>query len=167
MADKRNRRSREDMLAHYEAKVARLQDQIAGREVEDASGDLVKSLKKRLRRTETALRAAQIMVNGVKKDDGKGWQRAPIEEKIATTRARLEGQIEGQTFAIVQTAKLPDDVKRLTLLVEAAELGEEVEFPTDLTPLSRNETKSDDEVEADFIAGEEATEGKPTLYIET
>ena len=159
MTDKRNRRTREEMLAHYMEKVQRLEDQIAGREVEDASGDLVKSLKKRLRKTETALRSAQIMVNGVTKDDGKGWQRAPIAEKIATTRARLAQQIEASEYADEQTASLPFDVDRLKLLISAAELGEDVEFPNDHKPLSRNETKkSDEEVEADFIASEENAE---------
>lgn len=159
MSDKRNRRTREQMLAHYMEKVNRLEDQIAGREVEDASGDLVKSLKKRLRKTETALRSAQIMVNGITKDDGKGWQRAPIAEKIATTEARLEQQRDAAVYANEQTAALPFDVDRLKLLIAAAELGEDVEFPNDLKPLSRNETsKSDEETEADFIASEESVE---------
>jgi hypothetical protein len=148
------------MLAHYAEKVQRLQDQIAGRDVEDASGDLVKSLKKRLRKTETALRSAQIMVNGITKDDGKGWQRAPIAEKIATTESRLEQQREAAVYANEQTAELPFDVDRLKLLISAAELGEDVEFPTDLKPLSRKEgvVKSDEETEADFIASEESVE---------
>lgn len=159
MTDKRNRRSREEMLAHYMEKVSRLEDQIAGREVEDASGDLVKSLKRRLRKTETALRSAQIMVNGITKDDGRGWQRAPISEKIATTKTRLTQQIEDRDFADAQAAKLPSDVNQLRLLIEAAEAGEDVEFPTNLSPLSLNEaSRSDDEIEADFIAGEEYVE---------
>lgn len=159
MTDKRNRRTREEMLAYYMQKVDRLEDQIAGREVEDASGDLVKSLKKRLRKTETALRSAQIMVNGITKDDGKGWQRAPISEKIATTEKRLAEQIDARDYAGEQVAALPFAVERLTALVAAAELGEDVEFPTDLPPLSRNEAqKSSEQVEVEFIANEESAE---------
>lgn len=159
MSDKRNRRTQEEMLAHYQAEVDKLQAKIEGRYEDDGGTDMVKALKARLRKTATALRSAQIMVDGITKDDGKGWQRAPISEKIATTRARLDSQIEGREFATVQTTKLPFDVERLTLLVQAAEAGEDVEFPTDLNPLSRNETeKSDEQVEVEFIAAEEVEE---------
>lgn len=157
--DKRNRRTQEEMLAHYQAEVAKLEAKIEGRYEDDGGTDMVKALKARLRKTTTALRAAQIMINGVVKADGKGWQRAPISEKIAGTRTRLMQQEDGENFATVQIIKLPDDVSRLTLLLEAATAGEDVEFPENLTPLSMKDTeRSDDQIEADFIASEEHAE---------
>lgn len=159
MTDKRNRRTQEEMLAHYQAEVAKLEAKIEGRYEDDGGTDMVKALKARLRKTTTALRAAQIMINGVVKEDGKGWQRAPISEKIATTRTRLEQQEEGENFATVQIIKLPDDVRRLALLLEAATAGEDVEFPENLTPLTvRDAERSDEQIEADFIADEEYVE---------
>ena len=68
MGTKRNRRTQEEMLAHYKAKADALAAKIEGRGGDDAGSDLVANLKRRLRKTETALRSAQIMVNGVTKD---------------------------------------------------------------------------------------------------
>lgn len=158
MADKRNRRTQEEMLAHYKAKADALQAKIEGRGGDEAGSDLVANLKRRLRKTETALRSAQIMLNGVVKEDGKGWQRAPIDEKIEMTRTRLQTQIDARDRADSMATTLPFDVNRLKLLIEAANVGEDVEFPNDLTPLRAPgaTVKSDEEVESDFIANEEA-----------
>ena len=151
------KRTTEEMQQHYLDMAQRCQDRIDGKEVEDLHGDILKSLKKRLRRTETALRSAQVLVNGITSDDGKGWTKAPQSEKIVKTRQRLAQQIDALERAEEFAAALPFDVNRLSDLVKAAELGETVEMPNDLRPLKR-ENSSDEEVEADFIANQEASE---------
>jgi hypothetical protein len=157
MAAKRaKKRTTEEMQAYYLEMAQRCQDKIDGKEVEDLHGDVIKSLKKRLKKTETALRSAQITVNGVPSSDGKGWQRAPQSEKILKTRERLAQQIDALARAEEFAATLPFDVDRLRLLIRAAEAGETVEMPNNLHSLKRNtETASDEEIEADFIANQE------------
>lgn len=151
------KRNPAEMKAHYLEMAQQCQDRIDGKEIEDRGGDIIKSLKGRLRKTETALRSAQVLVNGITSDDGKGWTKAPQSEKIVKTRARLAQQIDALERAEEFAAALPFDVNRLQDLVKAAELGEEVEMPTDLRPLKR-QTTSDEEVEADFIANQENAE---------
>lgn len=157
MTDTRNRRTQEEMLAHYQAQVDKLTAKIEGRYEDDGANDMVKALKKRLRKAETALRSAQITLNGVTKEDGNGWVRAPISEKIEGTEKRLNSQIEAKGFAEHMTASLPFDIDRLTALVAAAELGEDVEFPNDLVNLTVSKPGGDEQVEADFIATEEVS----------
>ena len=151
------KRTTEEMQQHYLDMAQRCQDRIDGKEVEDLHGDILKSLKKRLRRTETALRSAQVLVNGITSDDGKGWTKAPQSEKIVKTRQRLAQQIDALERAEEFAAALPFDVNRLGDLIKAAELGETVEMPNDLRPLKR-ENSTDEEVEADFIANQENAE---------
>lgn len=152
------KRNPHEMKAYYEMKAAECQDRIDGKEIEDRGGDVLKALKARLRKTETALRSAQVLVNGITSDDGKGWQKAPQSEKIVKTRARLAQQIDALERAEEFAAQLPFNVTRLTDLIKAAELGEDVEMPTNLFPLKRQTEKvSDEEIEADFIANSEQT----------
>ena len=154
MTDKRNRRSREEMHAYYQAKADKLAAQMDGSYDDAQENDVLKALKRRHRKTETALKAARITLNGIEGKDGKGWTRAPIAEKITTTEARLESQQLAESRAFEQIANLPGDVERLAALVAAAELGDLVDFPTDLHPLSDKEAeaKTDEEIEAEFIA---------------
>lgn len=153
METKRNRRSREEMLAHYQAEVEKIQAKIDGSYSDEGENDLLKALKKRLRKTETALRSAGLVVNGVQKEDGKGWTRAPQSVKIDKTVVRLADQRETLDRAEALLAKLPFDMETLEALIAASNIGEIVEFPTDLTPLEA--PKTDEEHEAAFIATEE------------
>lgn len=160
MADKRNRKTRDEMLALRLAQVEKLQAQIEGSYQDDHENDVLKAMKNRLRKTETALRAASVTLKGIGREDGKGWQRAPIEEKIEGTRKRLADQLAAMKRAEVVSATLPFDVEILTVSIKAAEAGDtDVEFPADsLHALNGSEPKTDEEVEADFIASGEATE---------
>ncbi len=152
MTDKRNRRSREEMLAYYDGKAAKIRAQIEGTYSDDQESDVLKALKRRHRKTVTALKAARITLNGITGKDGKGWTRAPIAEKIRTTEARLEAQHEAMQNAEEFNTVLPFNVDTLSALIAAAKLGDVVDFPTDLHPLSQDEPKTDEEIEADFIA---------------
>lgn len=157
MGQKRNRRTREEMLAHYQAQIERLEAAMAGAPDTSTESGVLKSLKRALRKRETALRAANVTLNGVKAEDGKGYVRSPIADKIAQTEARLESQRRTAAEAEEQRAALPFDIDRLSALVEAAENGETVEFPDDLTPLPGEENRTDEQHEAAFIAkGEES-----------
>ena len=159
MTDKRNRKTREEMLAVRLAQVAKLQAQIEGSYENEHENDVLKALKNRLRKTETALRAASVILNGITKEDGKGWQRAPQQEKIEATQRRLGDQLMAMKRAELVSATLPFDVEILTASIGAVEAGDtDVEFPTDLHSLKGDEPKTDEEVEADFIASEEAAE---------
>ncbi len=155
---KRNRKTRQEMLEVYQAKVAKLEAQIAGSFEDDTGGAIIKQLKKRLRKTQTALRAATVTIDGITGKDGKGWTRAPIADKIETTRKRLLSQIETQERAENFAAKLPFDVERLKALIELAEAGEEVEMPSDLTRFGKDAERSDEEHEAAAIANAETSD---------
>ena len=158
MGQKRNRKTREEMLAYRLAQVEKLQAQIAGTHQDDSESGILKQLKKRLRKTNTALKSAGYTLNGVVREDGKGYSRSPIDDKIAKTQERLESQVETKDRAEVMIAKLPFDVETLEATIAAAEAGEEVVFPEGLTPMGLPEDRTDEEHEADFIAKQGATE---------
>lgn len=156
---KRFRATRDEMIARKRAELEKLLSQQAGTFKDSDENDLSKRLGKRRSKTIRALNSAQCIVQGVAKKDGTGWQRAPIAEKIATTEKRLAEQKDALIRAEQMMVDLPFDIKRLTNLIAVVELGEDdVEFPTDLTRLSgENETKTDEEHEADFIAKQAET----------
>lgn len=153
MGKQRNRRTQAEMLAYYQEQAARIAAKIEGKE--DPTLDLVKRLEKRHRKVMRELRSATITLNGDRKADGSGWSRPPIDEKIQKTMDRLASQTETKTRAEKFAAELPFDVERLEAAIEAAKAGEDVEFPEDLTPLSKDENRTDDEHEAAFIAKQE------------
>lgn len=150
---KRNRRTREEMLDAALAKVAKLQAQIEGSYKDEDENDVLKALKRRLRKTNTALRAARITLNGIH-DDGK-IARKSIAVTIQATRDRLESQIETEQKAEKAQATLPFDVERLEALIEATEAGELVGFPKDLSRLPNEQDRTDEEHEAAFIVSEQ------------
>jgi len=147
----RPRKTRLEMIEVRKAQLAKLEAQEAGSYSDDSENGVLKSLKKRLRNTNTALRAAGITLNGTE-------VRSTIEDKIEGTRRRLASQLETMKNAEEFVATLPFDVERLEALIAAAEEGEDVEFPNDLTRLSDDEDRTDEEHEAAFIANEEGGE---------
>lgn len=157
MGQKRNRRTRQQMLEDTLAKAAKLQAQIDGSFKDENENDVLKALKRRLRKTQTALRSARITLNGLTHGDGKVG-RKPISETIERTRDRLASQIETQDRAEAFVAALPFDVERLEALIARTEIGDIVEFPTDLAPLGNEQKRTDEEHEAAFIASEEMAE---------
>jgi len=155
MTNKRNRRTREEMLAHYQAQIARIEAAMEGGPDTTSEAGVLKSLRKRLRKTNTELRSARITLNGVSREDGNGYVRSPIDEKIAQTEARLASQNETKARAEEFSARLPFDIERIEALIAAAEQGEDVEFPNDLTPLANEQERTEEEHEAAFVANEE------------
>ena len=142
------------MLEDALAKVEKLQAQIEGSYKDEDENDILKALSKRLRKTKTALRAARVTLKGLSNDEGK-IARKPISETIERTRVRLASQIETQDRAEVMSTKLPFDVERLEALIAQTEIGDLVEFPSDLTPLGNEQERTDEEHESAFIAKEE------------
>lgn len=147
-APKRTRKTRAEMIEATRAKLAKLEAQAAGEYVDDS---IVKRLKTRLSQVNRELRSANTLVSGVTGKDGKGWTRKPIAEQIAYTESRLESQRESQKRANEFVAALPFDVQTLEALIAAAEQGEEVEFPNDLTMLQRSEERTDEQHEANAV----------------
>lgn len=158
MGQKRNRRTRQEMLDHYLAEAARVQAQIDGSYTDENENNVLKALKRRLKAVNKELRSARITLDGVAGSEGKGWSRSPIDEKIASTEKRLASQIETRDRSNVFATKLPFDVTRLEALIGAAEAGEDVEFPDDLTPLANEQERTDEQHEAAMIATDEQTE---------
>lgn len=152
MGQKRNRRTREEMLAHYQAQIERLEAAMDGKPDTSSENGILKSLRARLRKTNTELRSANVTLNGVTHEDGVGYVRSPIDQKIEQTEKRLQSQRETKARAEAFAAALPFDIKRLEALIAAAEQGEEIEFPNDLTRLSKDEERTDEEHEAAYIA---------------
>jgi hypothetical protein len=144
----RPRKTRAQVILDMEAKLEKYKAQEAGTFRDENENDILKALTKRLRKTNTALKAANITVNGTD-------IRSSIAAKIEGTQKRLQSQMETQERATEQMAKLPFDIERLEALIEAAEAGEEVEFPTDLTRLGDEQERTDEEHEAAFVASEE------------
>ena len=153
--NKRNRRTREEMLAHYEAEAARIRAAMEGKPDTSTESGLLKSLRARLRKTNTELRAARVTLHGQASKDGSTMLRGPIDEKIEATQKRLASQIETRDRAAEFEAKLPHDIARLEAALAAAEQGDDVEFPDDLTPLSNDQDRTDEEHEASFVVSKE------------
>lgn len=147
---KRNRKTRQEMLAYRLEQVAKLEAQIEGSYQDESENAVLKNLKKRLRKTNTELRAAQITLNGTE-------VRSSIADKIAGTQKRLQSQLDAQANAERYSAALPFDVERLEALIAASEQGEDVEMPSDLTRFADEQDRTDEEHEAAFIATEEAS----------
>lgn len=145
------------MLEAALAKVAKLEAQIEGSYKDEDENDILKALKRRLRKTSTALRAARVTLNGLSNDEGK-IARKPISETIERTKVRLASQIETQDRAETMSAALPFDVELLEALIAKTEIGEIVEYPENLTPLGNEQERTDEEHETAFIAKEEMAE---------
>lgn len=151
---KRKRRTREEMLEFYRQKMEKLEAQLEGTYDDSQESNTLKRLKRALRKRQTAYKGAVTILEGVTSEDGKGWTRSPIAEKIEKTRARLAQQIETEQRSEEFRAKLPHDIQRLEALIEAAKIGEDVDFPSDLTPLGTEKTDEEHEAAAIVTDGE-------------
>tara|TARA_R110002096_G_scaffold160724_2_gene327013 strand:- start:6 stop:494 length:489 start_codon:yes stop_codon:yes gene_type:complete len=138
------------MLAHFEAEAERLRNAIAGKPDTASESGVLKSLKRRLRKTQTELRAANLTINGQTNTEG-GVMRKPIADTIEATKARVASQIETRDRANEFQARLPMDVERLEALIASAEQGDTVEFPSDLTRLSDDQDKTTEQHEASAV----------------
>jgi len=150
----RNRRTDAQMLAHFKAEQARLEAKMAGKPDTTSENGIIKSLKARLRKTQTELRAATIVVNGQNSSDG-GVMRKPIADTIAATRARLASQLETQKRAEEFVVQAPFSIEVLEATLAAADQGEEVTFPEDLVKLADEQNKTDEQHEAAAVVSQQ------------
>tara|TARA_S200002703_G_scaffold129359_1_gene116383 strand:- start:1581 stop:2132 length:552 start_codon:yes stop_codon:yes gene_type:complete len=148
---KRKRSTMAEMEVKLVAKLEALRARMEGKPDTTSENAILKSLKARLRKTNTELRAARVTLHGQPSKDGSSMLRAPIADKIAATEARLASQIETRDRAQEFEATLPHDVQRLEALIESAEQGDDVEFPNDLTRLSSEQDKTDEQHEASAV----------------
>ena len=137
----RSRKTRDEMIAATEAKLAKLLAQKEGTFSDENENNVLKGLKARLRKTKTVLASMKLLRTG---SDGK----SSIVEKIKATEKRLASQKESKDRADKFLVELPFDVKTLEALIEASEAGEDVEFPSDLTRLTAEGEKTTEEHEA-------------------
>ena len=142
----RNRRTRAQMIADMETKLAKLRAQAEGKF--DPSTDEnygVKRLRSAIRRRETLLTTACVVLNGRAATD-KSPAVADIDQKIANAEQRVANLRLTKDRAIEQTAALPGDIDTLRALLARAEAGETVEFPTTgLYPIPENKTEAETE----------------------
>lgn len=144
----RTRKTRSQMIELRRAQLAKLEAQEEGTYSDNSENGILKQLKARRRKCNTTLKGARNLLRGVRKADGTGWARSPISEKIELAETRLENHKESEERANVFDVKLPFDIERLDALIQTAEAGAIVDFPTDLTRLGRDEDRTDDEHEA-------------------
>jgi DNA repair ATPase RecN len=150
---KRNRKTRKEMIEFRKAQLEKLIAQEEGNYEDKNENNVLKAMEKRLVKVNRALKAATNTLQGV--ENAKGARTPSIEEKIAKTKARLESQQGTEARAIVMASKLPADVETLTAFIDAAKAGEDVEFPEGLTSLGDPQKRTDEEHEADFSAQQE------------
>ena len=150
-APKRNRKTRKEMIELRRQQLEALIAAEEGRADVSTESGILKSLKNRLRKTNTELRAARVTLHGQASKDGASMIRGSIDDKIEATRKRLESQIETRDRASAFEATLPHDVERLEALIASAEQGDDVEFPNDLTRLASDQDKTDEQHEANAV----------------
>lgn len=160
----RNRKTRKEMIEFRRAQLEKLIAQEEGSYQDENENNVLKALQKRLRKVNTALKAANNLIHGTENKNGS--RTASIEEKIAKTRARLDSQLATQERAIVMASKLPADVETLQAFIDASEAGEDVTFPEGLTPLGDPQKRTDEEHEAAFSATQEiSADGVETVKL--
>lgn len=143
---KRNRRTRAQMIAEYETKLATLKAKQEGT-FDPATDDNygVKRLRSAVRRRDTLLTTAGTLLNGRAATE-KSPAVSDIDTKIANAEQRVANLKLSKVRAIEQMAALPADIDTLRALLVRAEAGETVEMPTNLYPIPEN--KTDAEIEA-------------------
>lgn len=141
-----NRRTRVEMKAALEAKLAKLQAQIDGNY--DESGDdsfLTKRLRRAIRSRETALGVAETLLYGRAATE-KSPAIGGIETKIQNAEKRLADLFAAKQRAIETQARVPFDIDALRVALTGAEQGTVLEMPTGLYILPGE--KTDAEIEA-------------------
>jgi hypothetical protein len=118
---------------------------------------MMKRLTAALKRRNTLLGRAQVVING-KLATAKSPATNTIEQKIENAIARVADLRQTQSNAIDQLAQLPEDIERLTLLIEEHKGGTDVEFPTDLYRIPGVEEQTDSEAEFSAAINQEDNE---------
>lgn len=144
---KRFRATPEQMIARKLAEIETLKAQLAGTFTPDAETLTVKRLNAARRKRVTLLDRSRFILNGRTAEGGKVVQQS-IDARIAQAEQRVADLRQTKANAERFAANLPGDVERLAVLLESAEKGETVEFPTDLTPIPGEGEGTDSEKEA-------------------
>jgi predicted glycoside hydrolase/deacetylase ChbG (UPF0249 family) len=149
---KRNRRTRVEMLAALEAKLEKLKAQVSGTydPTSDEGTFIEKRLRRAIRRRNTALGNAQTLMDGRQATE-RSPSVSPIDVKIENAEKRLTDLRAAKARAVEMQAQLPFDIERLEALLEKAEAGEDVEFPNDLYRLPNEGERTDAEIEAGSV----------------
>ena len=151
----RNRRTRVQVMADLEAKLARLKAQVEGTYSEDTESDtwLVKQLRRAIRRRETAMGNATTLLEGRKATE-KSPAIGTIDSKIANAETRLKDMHLAKSRAIEQLALLPNDIERLRDALTLAESDDKAnaEMPTGLYVLPNESERTDAEIEAGSVS---------------
>lgn len=143
---KRVRSTPAQMKARLLARIAELEAKEAGTYTPDNETLTVKRVRNARRKRETLLDRAKIMLHGRTAQDGKIAQSS-IDDKIAQAEKRLADLRQSKANAEERVANLPFDIERLAVLLERAEKGETIEFPSDLTPIPGEGEGTDTEKE--------------------
>jgi predicted nucleic acid-binding Zn-ribbon protein len=149
MTQKRNRRTRVEMLAALQEKLDRLKAQVSGTydPTNDEGTYIVQRIRRAIRRRNTAMGNANTLLNGRPATD-RSPAVAPVGEKIANAEHRIAELRKAQNRATEILSNVPGDIERLEALLKRAESGDEVEMPNDLYMLPSDEDRTSAEVEA-------------------
>ena len=149
---RRRRRTREERMQELQRKLERMQMQASGEFVpqDDPTGE--KTVRRALKKRQTAIRNAQELIDGKPNPEKPGKYLAnPIDIKIENKERQLRNLYAERDEANRQLAELPVDISRLESLVERVESGETVELPEDLHPIRSGEAEDVDADEPDAI----------------
>lgn len=165
---RKKRATREEVIASTRLKLEKLLAQEAGTHQEDESTDSfgIKMIRRALRKRETLLHRAGVILNG-KPRTAQTPGGKTIDEQIEAMEARLTDKRKTRTNAIEQEAKLPFDIDSLQTIVSNYDNAEDpttvdVSFPELEVKVDGDPT--DSEVEAD--AALEGEEGTGVLFAE-
>jgi len=149
---KRNRRTREQIKAELEAKLAKINAKLNGTFVEtDDESLLVKRLRRAIRKRETAIGNAGTLLTGRAATE-KSPAIPTIDSKIENAQKRLDDLRLAKNRAMEIQARVPFDIDRLRSALEGAEKGTVLEFPTELYILPGEDEKTDAEHEAASVS---------------
>lgn len=155
MTDRKQRRTRAQMIDEWKAKIAKAEAQQEGTYDSDSETLIGRRLRAAMKKRKTVLHRAGVLIHG-RASTEKSPPMNGIVEKIERARQRLKDLIESGGRAEEQVANLPFDIERLAKLIEAEEKGEDVEFPTNLLSLPGEGEQTDTEAEVAAGTSEDA-----------
>ena len=159
---RKRRATREEMIEATRLKLDKLIAQAAGTHEEDRESDSfqIKRVRRALRKRETLLHRAGVILNG-KPATAQSPGGKTIDEQIEAMEARLEDKRATRANAIEQEAKLPFDIEALQTIVSNYDNAEDpdsvdVSFPELEVAVDGDPTDSEVETDA-TLEGEEGT----------
>ncbi len=155
MTDRKQRRTRAQMIEEWKAKITKAEAQEEGTYDSDSETLVGRRLRGAMKKRKTILHRAGVLLQGRAATE-KSPPMNGIVQKIERARQRLADLIESGARAEQQVANLPFDIERLAELIEAEEKGEDVEFPNDLLRLPGEGEQTDTEAEVAAGTSEDA-----------